>query len=87
MTLPNFLIIGGMRCATTTLQYVLDRHPQICMSSVKETNFFKSDAAPKGGLGGGLTSDLRRELTDRYFRSDILELQTLIGRDLSHWLR
>lgn len=42
-----------MRCATTTVHYVLDQHPQICMSPVKETNFFKSDAEPRGGSGDG----------------------------------
>lgn len=32
-----------------------------------------------------LETSLRRQLTDLY-RQDILELQSLIGRDLSHWL-
>ena len=31
------------------------------------------------------TPDLRRKLRD-YYRDDILDLQTLSGRDLSHWL-
>lgn len=32
-----------------------------------------------------LPADLRRQLTDRY-RADIIQLEALIGRDLSHWL-
>jgi hypothetical protein len=29
---------------------------------------------------------LRAELTERFFREEILELQELLHRDLSHWL-
>ena len=32
-----------------------------------------------------LDAEIRQELTERY-RSDIEQLQSLIGRDLSHWL-
>lgn len=38
--LPTFLIIGAAKAGTTSLHYYLDQHPQIAMSSVKETNFF-----------------------------------------------
>lgn len=40
MTMPNFLIIGAAKSGTTTLYDWLNRHPQIYMSPVKETNFF-----------------------------------------------
>lgn len=40
MIMPNFLIIGAAKSGTTTLYDWLDRHPQIYMSPVKETNFF-----------------------------------------------
>ena len=40
MTLPNFLIIGAMKSGTTVLYQYLKQHPQIYMSSVKETRFF-----------------------------------------------
>ena len=40
MIMPNFLIIGAAKSGTTTLYEWLDRHPQIYMSPVKETNFF-----------------------------------------------
>lgn len=42
-------------------------------------------AAWNQGKPPTLDRRLRRELTDRY-RDDILQLQELIGRDLSHWL-
>lgn len=38
--LPNALIIGGMKCGTTTLNAWLREHPQVAFSSVKEIHFF-----------------------------------------------
>ena len=38
--LPNFIIIGAGKCATTSLYDQLDRHPQIYLCSQKETYFF-----------------------------------------------
>ena len=45
MTLPNFLILGAARCGTTSLHYYLAEHPDVCMSSIKEPNFFLFDKA------------------------------------------
>jgi len=38
--LPNLIIIGAMKCATTSLHYYLGLHPQVGMSRRKELNFF-----------------------------------------------
>lgn len=38
--LPNLVIIGGMKCGTSSLHYYLNLHPQIQMSQTKELNFF-----------------------------------------------
>lgn len=38
--LPTFLVIGAMKCGTTSLYYYLAEHPQIGMSRRKETDFF-----------------------------------------------
>lgn len=38
--LPNLIIIGAMKCATTSLYYYLSQHPQVFMSRIKELNFF-----------------------------------------------
>ncbi len=38
--LPNLIIIGGMKCGTTSLHYYLSQHPQISMSQRKELDFF-----------------------------------------------
>ncbi|MGH2794888.1 MAG: sulfotransferase family protein [Actinomycetota bacterium] len=38
--LPNLLIIGAQKAATSSLHLYLDAHPQIQMSKVKELDFF-----------------------------------------------
>jgi hypothetical protein len=40
---PNFLVIGAMKCATTSLFDALGRHPQIFVSDPKEPEFFCKD--------------------------------------------
>jgi hypothetical protein len=40
MRLPNFLVIGAAKSATTALHAYLAQHPEIYMSPVKEPNFF-----------------------------------------------
>jgi hypothetical protein len=37
--LPNLVVIGAMKCATTALHRYLDGHPDVSMSAAKETNF------------------------------------------------
>lgn len=38
--IPDFIIAGAARCGTTSLYNLLQQHPQICMSSVKEPMYF-----------------------------------------------
>lgn len=38
--LPNLIVIGAMKCATTALHRYLDVHPDVAMSEPKELNFF-----------------------------------------------
>src|SRR5437870_9808889 len=38
--LPNFLIGGPPKCASTSLNFYLKQHPEIFMSPVKQTRFF-----------------------------------------------
>ena len=75
MTMPNFLIIGAEKAGTTFLHHYLQQLPQICMSPQKETNFCVFEG-----------QKLYRQLT-AVFRQDILQLQNLIERDLSPWLK
>jgi hypothetical protein len=39
-TLPNLIVIGGLKCGTTSLHHYLNLHPQVAMSRPKELNFF-----------------------------------------------
>jgi hypothetical protein len=38
--LPNLIIIGGLKCGTTSIHHYLGLHPEIHMSRPKELNFF-----------------------------------------------
>ncbi len=41
--LPNFLVIGPGKSGTTWLYHTLKDHPEVCVSSAKETLFFESE--------------------------------------------
>jgi len=48
--LPDFLIIGAMKCGTTSLYRHLGKHPEIGLSKDKETDFFLSQNNFSRGL-------------------------------------
>lgn len=48
---PHFVIIGAMKCATSTLHDQLGRQPGVFMSEPKEPNFFSDDEQWARGLG------------------------------------
>ncbi len=67
MSLPDFVIIGAMKCGTSTLHAQIAAQPQFFMSEPKEPNFFSNDeiyakgedwyrslfaAAPAGAIKG-----------------------------------
>jgi Sulfotransferase domain len=41
--LPNLILIGGLKCGTTSLHHYLNLHPEIHMSRPKELNFFVAE--------------------------------------------
>lgn len=47
--LPDFVIVGAARAGTTSFAAALERHPEVCFSKVKETNYF---TPPEFGLKG-----------------------------------
>jgi len=47
---PNFLIIGAMKCATSSLHEQLARQPGIFMTELKEPNFFSNDEQYQKGI-------------------------------------
>ena len=48
--LPSFVIIGAMKCATTTLAEQLGAQPGVFISDPKEPNFFSDDAVFRRGM-------------------------------------
>jgi hypothetical protein len=48
---PDFIVIGAMKSATTTLHEQLSRQPGLWMTRPKEPNFFSDDAVYARGLG------------------------------------
>lgn len=59
MRLPDFMIIGAMKCATSTLHEQLARQPGMFMSTPKEPRFFSDDAQYARGIDwyAGLFAD------------------------------
>ncbi len=48
--LPSFIIIGAMKCATTTLYEQLASQPGIFLPELKEPNFFSNDEQYRKGM-------------------------------------
>jgi hypothetical protein len=44
----RFMIIGAPKCATSSLQLLLNGHPEIFMPDLKELHFFNSDMSHRG---------------------------------------
>lgn len=73
---PDFIIIGAMKSATSTLHVQLSRQPGFWMSEPKEPNFFSDEEVWKKGLGwyadlfaGALPGDLRGESSTHYTKA------------------
>ncbi len=50
MSKPDFIIIGAMKCATSTLHEQLAQQPGFAMSTPKEPNFFSNDEQYAKGM-------------------------------------
>ncbi|MGH2962217.1 MAG: sulfotransferase family protein [Solirubrobacterales bacterium] len=62
--LPNLVVIGGLKCGTTSLHHYLDLHPEVQMSRPKELNFFIAEL--NWPLGAGwYASHFRRDAAVR----------------------
>jgi hypothetical protein len=46
--LPNLVVIGAMKCATTSLHHYLGLHPEIAMSGERGLNFFLEENQGRG---------------------------------------
>jgi hypothetical protein len=63
-TLPNFFIVGAARSGTTSLEQYLSQHPEIYITSRKETHFFAVDHFPPYFKGPGDDRLNRRVIRD-----------------------
>ncbi len=73
MSLPDFIIIGAMKCGTSTLQAQLAAQAGIFMTTPKEPNFFSDDEIYGRGMGwyaalfeGAMAGDLKGEASTHY---------------------
>lgn len=73
MSLPDYVIIGAMKCGTTTLAAQLGAQDGVFMTTPKEPNFFSDDAVFAKGMGwyeglfdGAGADDLRGEASTHY---------------------
>jgi hypothetical protein len=57
--LPNFFILGAQKAGTSALYQVLNQHPQIGMSRIKEPRFFISDRVAPAFRGPGAEEFIR----------------------------
>jgi hypothetical protein len=71
--LPDFLIVGAMKCGTTTLATQLAHQPGVFMTTPKEPNFFSDDevwargaAWYRGLFAAAAPGDLRGEASTHY---------------------
>ncbi|MGI9060837.1 MAG: sulfotransferase domain-containing protein [Ktedonobacteraceae bacterium] len=71
--LPDFLIIGGQRCGTSSLYYYLTEHPSIVPAFTKEPHFFDEHFAkgPAWYRTQFLTS-LQKQYVKSVFKKDLL---------------
>lgn len=72
---PNFLVIGAMKCGTSTLHTQLARQPNVAMSTLKEPNFFSNDEQWARG--------------QNWYQSqfDGAEKATLVGESSTHYTK
>lgn len=64
MKKPNFIIIGAMKCATSSLHEQLALQPNFFMSKLKEPNFFSNDEEYSKGLDAYWNHFQEAQLTD-----------------------
>jgi hypothetical protein len=67
LRLPDFLLVGAAKSATSSLSFYLDQHPQIAMASQKESWFFSFYGNPPDYSSPGVLSDVVSDL-DTYTR-------------------
>jgi len=47
LSLPTFIVVGSVKCGTTSLHHYLSQHPEVSISRPKELDFFVGNEAPE----------------------------------------
>lgn len=90
---PNFFLLGGAKCGSTTLYHLLDQHPDLYLAPEKEAHFFNADRYYRKGLPAYLENHfrgaekfpVRGEATPAYFhraRKVAPRMKATLGGDL-----
>ncbi|MEM8801051.1 MAG: sulfotransferase domain-containing protein [Pseudomonadota bacterium] len=87
---PDYILIGAMKCGTTTLAAQLGAQPGIFMTEPKEPNFFSDDANFAKGMdwysahfAGAAPGDLKGEASTHYTkRPEMLETVTRLKAEV-----
>ena len=77
--LPNFIIIGAMKAATTSLYNYLKQHPDIFMPSIKEPMFFNNYNKEYNYITKGRKTKKITTLKQYYNLFDSVKNETAIG--------
>jgi hypothetical protein len=77
--LPDFLLVGAAKSATSSLHSYLDQHPQIAMSSQKESWFFSFHKKPPHYSSPGVLNDVVSELDEYLSLYDGAAANQLLG--------
>lgn len=64
IALPDFLVVGAAKSATSSLHMYLKQHPQICMPEIKENWFFSFRDRPPAYRSPGVLSNVVTRLED-----------------------
>jgi len=101
MVLPNFFIVGGIKCGSTSLYQYLAQHPDIFMCPVKEPSFFSDYGGIQtkyvfSKIKKGFSEQPLYQKTDKKFQNlskdeylllfDEVEDEKIIGEATPHYL-
>jgi hypothetical protein len=78
-TKPNFIIIGAMKAATTSLYTYLKQHPDIFMTQIKEPMFFNNLNRQNNFIIKGRKSKKISTFDEYYSLFDAVRKETAIG--------
>ncbi len=81
--IPDFLIIGGQRCGTTSLYHYLVEQPGIMSASVKEVHFFDCNKFYRGAWWYQAKFP---SLPQKYYRERLHKLRILTGEATPYYL-